>query len=88
MADREPDNDAAPGGAPGAASEAKPPQATFLQVAGAVLWSFFGVRKGRRMIEDAATIKPAHVIAVGLLLALGFVLGLLALVHFIVSRAS
>ena len=61
----------------------EPRHATFLQAAGAVFWSFFGVRKGRDMREDALRLKPQHVIVVGLLSALALVLGLLALVRFI-----
>ena len=46
---------------------ADPKPATLLQVAGAVFWSFFGVRKGRHMQQDTVTIKPLHVVIVGLL---------------------
>lgn len=46
------------------------PKATTLpQVLVAVLWSFFGVRKGQAMARDAVTIKPHHVIIAGVLLA-------------------
>ncbi len=60
--------------------------ASLLQVAGAVFWSFFGVRKGRHMQQDM-TIKPLHVVVVGLLSGLAFVLALLALVTFITRNA-
>jgi drug/metabolite transporter (DMT)-like permease len=60
--------------------------ASLLQVAGAVFWSFFGVRKGRHMQQDM-TIKPLHVVVVGLLSGLAFVLVLLALVTFITRNA-
>ena len=43
-----------------------PPTATLAQVARAVFWSFFGVRKGKDMQQDAVTIKPLHVVIVGL----------------------
>ena len=66
----------------------EPKAATFLQVAGAVFWSFFGVRKGRHMLQDTATIKPLHVIIVGLLSGLAFVLVLVALVSFITRHAG
>ena len=66
----------------------EPKTATFLQVAGAVFWSFFGVRKGRHMLQDTATIKPHHVIIVGLLSGLAFVLALVALVTFIARNAD
>lgn len=65
-----------------------PKPATFLQVAGAVFWSFFGVRKGRHMLQDTTTIKPLHVIVVGLLSGLVFVLALVALVSFITRNAG
>ncbi len=67
---------------------AAPKPATFLQVAGAVFWSFFGVRKGRHMLQDTTTIKPLHVIVVGLLSGLAFVLALVALVSFITRNAG
>jgi hypothetical protein len=66
----------------------EPRPATFAQVAGAVFWSFFGVRKGRHMQQDAVTIKPLHVVIVGLLSGLAFVLALLALVTFITRNAG
>lgn len=60
-----------------------PKQAAFLQAAGAVFWGFFGVRKGRHMQQDTTTIKPHHVIIVGLIGGALFVLTLIALVSFI-----
>jgi hypothetical protein len=65
----------------------EPRPATFTQVAGAVFWSFFGVRKGRHMQQDTVTIKPLHVVVVGLLSGLAFVLALIALAIFI-SRSA
>jgi hypothetical protein len=44
-----------------------PPTAGFLQVMGAVFWSFFGVRKRASGERDQVTIKPVHVIVAGLL---------------------
>jgi Protein of unknown function (DUF2970) len=67
---------------------AGPKPASFLQVAGAVFWSFFGVRKGRHMLQDTTTIKPHHVIIVGLLSGLLFVLGLIALVSLVIRTAG
>ncbi len=63
------------------APTAKP--ASLRQVAGAVFWSFFGVRKGRDMKADTTTIRLHHVIIVGLFSGLVFVLALVALVMFI-----
>jgi hypothetical protein len=70
--------------APADPSQPPPPEAASLrQVAAAVFWSFFGVRKGRHMKEDTATIKLHHLIIVGLLSGLIFVLALVGLVMFI-----
>jgi len=59
------------------------PTASFLQIANAVFWSFFGVRKGRDMSRDVGTIKPQHVIIVGVVLAAILVVTLITLVRFI-----
>ena len=67
---------------------AEPRPATFTQVAGAVFWSFFGVRKGRHMQQDTVTIKPLHVVIVGLLSGLAFVLALVVLVTYITRNAG
>jgi hypothetical protein len=67
---------------------AEPTPATFLQVAGAVFWSFFGVRKGRHALQDNTTIRPLHVVIVGLLSGLAFVLALVALVTYITRNAG
>lgn len=66
-----------------------PPQAASLrQVAGAVFWSFFGVRKGKAMREDAVTIRPHQVILVGVALAALFVMSLILLVRLILRSAG
>jgi hypothetical protein len=63
-----------------------PARATLLQVAGAVFWSFFGVRKGKDMERDAVTIKPLHIVIAGLVAGLAFVLALVALVTFLTRK--
>ena len=65
------------------APPAEPKRATLPQVASAVFWSFFGVRRGKNMQRDAVTIKPLQVVVVGVVLAALLVFGLLALVRFI-----
>jgi hypothetical protein len=67
-----------------------PPQrhASLLQVAGAVLWSFFGVRKGAAMTRDAATIRPWQVIVAGIGFAALFVLTLIAIVRLVIAHAT
>ncbi len=79
--------DAPPEDGPKAAPE-EPKAATLLQVAGAVFWSFFGVRKGRSMQRDAVTIKPPQVVIVGVVLAALLVFALLALVRVILRVAG
>jgi hypothetical protein len=50
-----------------------------------VLWSFFGVRGRNAHESDVATLNPVVVILMGVALAAAFVVGLIALVRFIVS---
>ena len=69
-------------------SEPGPKTASPLRVAGAVFWSFLGVRKGVEHEKDLARIKPAQVVIAGLVGALIFVLSLVLLVKFIVGRAA
>ncbi len=69
------------------AASRKASKATFLQTLSAVLWSFFGVRNGKSHSEDMEKLNPVHVIIVGLLAALAFVLGLLAVVNYVVASA-
>jgi hypothetical protein len=57
--------------------------ATLRQVAAAVFWSFFGVRKGQSMAEDTTTIRLHQLVIVGVLAGAVFVLALIALVTFI-----
>jgi hypothetical protein len=73
--------------APASPSGEGPKQASLVQVASAVFWSFFGIRKRRDMQRDAVTIRPLHVVLVGLAAALLFVLALVALVSFITRHA-
>ena len=83
-----PDPDAPPTRTPPAAPPTSPdgaPQPTFFQIVAAVFWSFFGVRKKRELDEDAAAIKPIHVVIAGLVGGLVFVLSLILLVRMIVA---
>jgi Protein of unknown function (DUF2970) len=68
---------------PAGRASPEPRDATLRQVLGAVLWSFFGVRKGDAMRRDAVTIKPHQVIIVGILLAAVLVVALLIVVRLI-----
>jgi len=72
----------------GAAPDPPPPKnASLLQVAGAVFWSFLGVRKGSAMSRDIGTINPVHVIIVGNILAAIFVFTLIGIVT-LITRAA
>ena len=79
------DPDRPPEPPPEAAAE--PRQASLLQVLSAVSWSFFGIRKRAAMSRDVVSIKPQHVIVVGVVLAALLVLGLILLVRFITRAA-
>ena len=53
----------------------------------AVLWGFLGVRRKADYQKDIDRLNPLHLIAVGLVLALLFVLGLMVLVNWAVKVA-
>ncbi|MEY3982420.1 MAG: hypothetical protein RLZZ281_1289 [Pseudomonadota bacterium] len=56
-----------------------------LQTISAVLWSFFGVRKGRDHDRDMAQLNPVHVVITGVVLGLLFVLTLLMIVKSVIN---
>ncbi len=58
---------------------------SFFQTIKAVAWSFFGVRKASDYEKDITELNPVHVIIAGVLAAIVFVLGLVALVNWILS---
>ena len=60
-------------------------EGSFMQTVKAVAWSFFGVRKSSDHAQDVQRLNPLHVVIVGLLAGVLFVLGLLALVRWVVS---
>jgi len=49
----------------------------------AVFWSFFGVRKGSDYEADLKRLKPQHLIAAGLVSAVGLVLVLFGIVKLV-----
>jgi len=49
-----------------------------------VAWSFIGIRKQSEFHTDGNSVKPVHVIVVGVLLALLFVLGLITVINLVV----
>ncbi|HUL63833.1 MAG TPA: DUF2970 domain-containing protein [Burkholderiaceae bacterium] len=60
-------------------------KASLRQTAGAVFWSFFGVRKRADHEADIARLNPVHVIVMGILGAAIFVATLLIIVKFVVG---
>ena len=54
------------------------------QTATAVLWSFFGIRKGKDDARDAARLNPIHVVVMGVIGAALFVLLLITIVRIVV----
>jgi hypothetical protein len=65
-----------------------PKQATLLQVAKAVFWSFLGIRKRRDYETDSVELKPKQVIIAGLIGAAILVASLLLLVRFIIGKVT
>jgi len=60
-------------------------KAGMLQVAKAVFWSFFGVRKSRDHDRDSVSITPVQVVVAGIIGAAVLVFFLVMLVHFVTS---
>ena len=56
----------------------------FLRSVKVVAWSFIGIRKQSEFHTDASSVKPLHVIVVGIVLALLFVLGLITVINLVV----
>ena len=51
----------------------------------AVLWGFLGVRRNADYQNDIAKLNPIHIIVVGVLMALLFVVALILLVNWVVA---
>ncbi len=61
----------------------RPVKANPLQVAKAVFWSFFGIRKRAEYEKDAVTLTLPQVVVAGIIGALVLVFSLIMLVRFI-----
>jgi len=61
---------------------------SFLQTVKAVLWGFFGVRKGAGYQDDIARLNPVHLVIAGVLAGVLFVVALVLLVRLAVSTLS
>jgi hypothetical protein len=55
-----------------------------LRTVKAVAWGFFGVRKNSAYQEDIAKLTPLHIVAVGLVAVVLFVVGLIVLVKYVI----
>jgi len=64
--------------------ESRSTVSNFLRSVKVVAGSFIGIRKQSGFHADANSVKPVHVIVVGLLLALLFVLGLITVINLVV----
>ena len=62
------------------------PKGSFGHTIKAVAWSFRGIRKSSEFQEDIGRLNPFHLIAVGIVGALIFVVSLIALVNWIVAK--
>jgi hypothetical protein len=68
--------------------EPTPAKATFWRTLQAVMWSFAGMRKNSASHEDMARLNPFHIIAVAIGLVMVMVVGLIALVNWVVAQPS
>ena len=59
-------------------------EGTIVGTVKAVLWGFLGIRRNADYQKDIARLNPIHIIVVGLVMGMLFVLGLVALVHWVV----
>lgn len=64
------------------------PSASLMRTVQAVLWSFVGLRKGSDYQQDLEKLNPFHIIGVAIAAALLFVLGLIALVNWVVLQPA
>jgi amino acid transporter len=61
---------------------------SWLRTVQAVLWSFVGLRKNSDYQQDIEKLNPFHIIGVAIGAALLFVLGLIALVNWVVVQPT
>ncbi|OUM00187.1 DUF2970 domain-containing protein [Variovorax sp. JS1663] len=66
-------------------TETLPRKGSLWRTVKAVAWGFFGVRKNSAYQEDIARLSPLHIVAVGIVAAILFVVGLILLVKFVVA---
>jgi Protein of unknown function (DUF2970) len=59
---------------------------SFMRSLVAVMWSFFGVRKGSEFQEDIARVSMMHLIVIGIGAGFLFVIGLMLFVRWVVAH--
>ncbi|HUH87032.1 MAG TPA: DUF2970 domain-containing protein [Pusillimonas sp.] len=59
----------------------------FFQTLKAVLWGFFGVRKGKGYQEDISSLNPVHLIIAAIIATLLFVVALVMIAKFFINQA-
>lgn len=59
----------------------------FFQTLKAVLWGFFGVRKGKGYQQDISSLNPVHLIIAAILATILFVVGLVLVAQWFVGQA-
>lgn len=59
----------------------------FFQTLKAVLWGFFGVRKGKGYQEDISKLNPVHLIIAAIIATVLFVVALVLIAKFFISQA-
>ena len=64
------------------------PQAHFWRTVKAVLWSFVGLRKKADLEQDTEKLNPFFTIGVAIAVVMLFVLGLMALVNWVVAQPT
>lgn len=63
----------------------QPRKMNLLQTVSAVLWSFFGVRKGADHDRDMAQLNPVHVVITGVVLGILFVVSIVFVVKLVIG---
>lgn len=69
-----------------ASTPALPRKASLGRTIKAVAWSFIGIRKHSESQEDLVRLNPLHVVVIGIVGALSFVLALIVLVNWVVAQ--
>lgn len=59
----------------------------FFQTLKAVLWGFFGVRRGQGYQEDISKLNPVHLIIAAIIGTILFVVGLVLIAKFFINQA-